>query len=88
MNRATKRGWIGQSAWAMVVIVAIALILILSIAITLDTGHSFDRTTLALPVLFVFLFLPTAIGDWLDIEDFVAAPKPRFSPSLSRGPPA
>jgi hypothetical protein len=88
VNRVTKRSWIGRSAWAMAVIVAIALILILSIAITLGSGHSFDQTTLALPVLFVFLFLPTAIGDWLDIEDFVAAPKPRFSPSLSRGPPA
>jgi hypothetical protein len=88
MNMATKRCWIGRSAWAMVVIVAIALILTLSIATTLSTGHSFDQTTLALPVLFVFLFLPTVLGDWLDIEDFVAAPSPRFSPSLSRGPPA
>jgi hypothetical protein len=88
MNRATKRGWVERPAWAMVALVAIALILLLSIAITLGTGHSFDQTTLALPVLFVFLFLPTVISDWLDIEDFVAAPKPRFSPSLSRGPPA
>ena len=88
MNRATKRCWIGRSAWAMVVIVAIALILILSIATTLGTGHSFDQTTLALPVLFVFLFLPTVIGDWLDIENSIFISKPRFSPSLSRGPPA
>ncbi len=72
----------------MVVIVAIAAILILSVASTLGTAHGFTQTVLALPVLFVFLFLPTTIGDWLDIEDFAVAPKPRFSPSLSRGPPA
>ena len=78
----------GRFAWAMVAIVAIVLILILSTATSLGAAHGFDQTTLALPVLFVFLFLPTAIGDWLDIEDFVAAPRPRFSPSLSRGPPA
>jgi len=35
----------------------------------------------------LFLFLPAAIGDWLDVEDLAVAPKPRFSPSLSRGPP-
>ncbi len=71
----------------MVALIAIALILTLSLASTLG-AHSFAQTVLALPVLFVFLFLPTGIGDWLDIEDFAVAPKPRFSPSLSRGPPA
>jgi hypothetical protein len=71
----------------MVAIVAVAVTLILSVASTLGV-HGFAQTVLALPVLFVFLFLPAAIGDWLDIEDFAVASKPRFSPSLSRGPPA
>jgi hypothetical protein len=71
----------------MVAVVAIALVLILSVASTLGV-HSFAQTVLALPVFFLFLFLPAAIGDWLDIEDFAVAPKQRFSPSLSRGPPA
>lgn len=88
MNSGTKRCWIGRFAWAMVALIAIALILTLSVASTLGAAHSFAQTVLALPVLFVFLFLPTAIGDWLDIEDFAVAPKPRFSPSLYRGPPA
>jgi hypothetical protein len=86
MSRATKQCWIGRFAWAMVAVVAIALVLILSVASSLGV-HSFAQTVLALPVLFVFLFLPTAICDWLDIEDLAVAPKPRFSPSLSRGPP-
>jgi hypothetical protein len=72
----------------MVVVVAIALILILSIATTLGAAHSFDQTTLALPIFFLFLFLPTSVGDWLDIEDSIFTSKPRFSASLSRGPPA
>ena len=71
----------------MVAVVAIALLLTLSVASTLGV-HSFAQTVLALPVFFLFLLLPTAIGDWLDIEDFAVGPKPRFSPSLSRGPPA
>jgi hypothetical protein len=70
----------------MVAVVAIALVLILSVASTLGV-HSFAQTVLALPVFFLFLFLPAAIGDWLDIEDFAVAPEQRFSPSLSRGPP-
>jgi hypothetical protein len=70
----------------MVAIVAIALVLIFSVASTLGV-HSFAQTVLALPVFFLFLFLPAAIGDWLDIEDSLFASKPRFSPSLSRGPP-
>ena len=86
MSRATKQCWIGRFAWAMVAVVAIALVLILSVASTLGV-HSLAQTVLALPVFFLFLFLPAAIGDWLDIEDFAVAPKPRFSPSLSRGPP-
>ena len=86
MSRATKQCWIGRFAWAMVVIVAIALVLILSVASTLGV-HSFAQTVLALPVFFLFLFLPAEIGDWLDIEDFAVAPEQRFSPSLSRGPP-
>jgi len=87
MSRATKQCWIGRFAWAMVAVVAIALVLILSVASTLGV-HSFAQTVLALPVFFLFLFLPAAIGDWLDVEDLAVAPKPRFSPSLSRGPPA
>jgi len=86
MSRATKQCWIGRFAWAMVAVVAIALVLMLSVASTLGV-HSFAQTVLALPVFFLYLFLPAAIGDWLDIEDFAVAPKPRFSPSLSRGPP-
>jgi hypothetical protein len=72
----------------MVVIVAIALILTLSIATTLSAAHGLDQTTLALPIFFLFLFLPISVGDWLDIEDSIFISKPRFSPSLSRGPPA
>lgn len=87
MTRATKQCWIGRSAWAMVVIVAIALILMLSIATTLGATHSFDQTTLALPIFFLFLFLPTSVGDWLDVEDSIFIATPRFSASLSRGPP-
>lgn len=87
MSRAKKQCWMGRFAWVMVPIVAIALVLTLSVASTLG-AHGFTQTVLALPVLFVFLFLPTAIGDRLDIEDLVFAPEPRFSPSLSRGPPA
>jgi len=86
MSRATKQCWIGRFAWAMVAVVAIALVLILSVASTLGV-HSFAQTVLALPVFFLFLFLPAAIGDWLDIEDFAVAPEQRFSHSLSRGPP-
>jgi hypothetical protein len=70
----------------MVAVVAIALVLILSVASTLGV-HSFAQTVLALPVFFLFLFLPAEIGDWLDIEDFAVAAEQRFSPSLSRGPP-
>ena len=87
MSRATRQCGIGRFLWAMVAIVAVVVILILSVASTLGV-HGFAQTVLALPVLFVFLFLPAAIGDWLDIEDFAVAPKPRLSPSLSRGPPA
>jgi len=72
----------------MVLILAVALILALSIATTLGAAHGFDQTTLALPIFFLFLFLPTSVGDWLDIEDSIFISKPRFSPSLSRGPPA
>jgi hypothetical protein len=86
MNRATKQCWIGRFAWAVVAVVAIALVLILSVASTLSV-HSFAQTVLALPVFFLFLFLPAAIGDWLDIEDSFFTPEPRFSSSLSRGPP-
>ena len=81
MSRVTK-----QFTWMMVAVVAIALLLTLSVASTLGV-HSFAQTVLALPVFFLFLFLPTAIGDWLDIEESVFAPDPQFSPSLSRGPP-
>jgi hypothetical protein len=88
MTRATKQRWVGRFAWAMVAIVAIVLILILSTAATLGAAHSFDQTTLALPIFFLFLILPTSVGDWLDIEDSIFTSKPRFAPSLSRGPPA
>jgi hypothetical protein len=86
MSRAAKQCWIGRFAWAMVAVVAIALILVLSVASTLGV-HSFAQTVLALPVFFLLLFLPAAVGDWLDIEDSVFPPGHRFSPSLSRGPP-
>jgi hypothetical protein len=70
----------------MVAVVAIALVLVLSVASTMGV-HSFAQTVLALPVFFLFLFLPAVIGDWLDVEDLAVAPEQRFSPSLSRGPP-
>ena len=88
MTRAANQSWIERFAWAMVVILAVALILTLSIATTLGAAHGFDQTTLALPIFFLFLFLPASVGDWLDIEDSIFRSKPRFSPSLSRGPPA
>jgi hypothetical protein len=88
MTTATKQCWIGRFAWAMVAIVAIVLVLILSTATTLGAAHSFDQTTLALPIFFLFLFLPTSAADWLEIEDSTFTSKPRYSPSLSRGPPA
>jgi hypothetical protein len=88
MSKATKQCWIGRFAWAMVVILAVALVLVLSIATTLGVAHGLDHTTLALPIFFLFLFLPTSVGDWLDVEDCIFTSKPRFSPSLSRGPPA
>ena len=88
MIRARRPSWIGRLAWAMVVIVAITLVLTLSIATTLGAAHGFGQATLALPIFFLFLVLPALLGDWLDIEDSVVTTKPRFSPSLSRGPPA
>ena len=87
MSRATRQGSIGRFVWAMLAIAAVVVILMLSVGSTLGV-HGFAQTVLALPVLFLFLFLPAAIGDWLDLEDFAVAPKPRFSPSLSRRPPA
>jgi hypothetical protein len=71
----------------MVVILAVALILILSIATTIGAAHGLDQATLALPIFFLFLLLPTPAGDWLDVEDSTFTSTPRFSPSLSRGPP-
>jgi hypothetical protein len=70
------------------VISMIALLLVLSIAISSGVGHGFDQITLALPIFFVFLFLATAIGDWLQVVDFSIEAKPRLSSSLSRAPPA
>ena len=87
MDRETQRCWIGRFAWVMVAVVAIALLLTFSVASTLGV-HGFAQNVLALPVFFLFLFLPTAIGDRLDIEDWVFAHETRLSPSLSRGPPA
>jgi hypothetical protein len=66
----------------------IALVVALSIAITSGAGHSFDQIALALPIFFVLLFLATSIGDWLPAEDSAFEPKPRFSTSLTRAPPA
>jgi hypothetical protein len=66
----------------------IALVLVLSIAITSGAGHSFDQIALSLPIFFVFLFLATPVGDWLQVEDFFTEPKPRVSTSLTRAPPA
>jgi hypothetical protein len=56
----------------MVAIVAVVLILVLSTAATLGAAHSFDQTTLALPIFFLFLFLPVPVGDWPDVEDAVS----------------
>jgi hypothetical protein len=72
----------------MVALFAIALVLILSIAITVSAGHDFDHVTLALPLLFVLLFLAIWVSDRLGIEDFFIAPKPLVSIALTRGPPA
>ena len=70
----------------MVVVVDIALILTLSIATTLGATHSFDQAALALPIFFLFLFLPTLVGDWLDIEDLIFTSKPRFPPPFPADP--
>lgn len=93
MNRAAQLCRVNRLAWAMVVLAVIALVLILSTAITLSAGlgsagHGFDQITLALPVFFVFWYLATLPGDWLDVEEFSFEPKPRLSTALTRGPPA
>ncbi len=65
----------------------IALVLALSIAITSGVGH-FDQIALALPIFFVLLFLAVSIGDWLQAEDPALEPRPCFSTSPARAPPA
>jgi hypothetical protein len=88
MRRAEQQFLPVRSIWALAVLSLIALLLVLSIAITSGAGHGFDQIALALPIFFVFLFLATSIGDWLQVEDFSAQPKPRLSTSLTRAPPA
>jgi hypothetical protein len=88
MRRARQHFVPGRSIWALAALSLIALLLVLSIAIASGAGPGFDQISLALPIFFVFLFLATSIGDWLQVEDFFPEPKPRFSTSLTRGPPA
>jgi hypothetical protein len=66
----------------------IVLVLALSTAITSGTGHGFDQIALALPIFFVLLFLAVSVGDWVQTEDLSFQPKPRFSSSPTRAPPA
>jgi hypothetical protein len=88
MRRAKQQFVPGRSLWALAVLSLIALLLVLSIAIASGAGPGFDQISLALPIFFVFLFLATSIGDWLQVEDFFTEPKPRLSTSLTRAPPA
>jgi choline-glycine betaine transporter len=88
MRRAEQQSPLVRSIWALAVLSLIALLLVLSLAITTGAGHSFDQIALALPIFFVFLILATSIGDWLQVEDFFAEPKPRLSTALTRAPPA
>jgi hypothetical protein len=88
MRRAKQQFLPVRSTWAFAVLSLIALLLVLSVAIASGAGHGFDQISLALPIFFVFLFLATSIGDWLQVEDFFTEPKPRFSTSLTRAPPA
>ncbi len=88
MRRAKQQFLPVRSIWAFAVLSLIALLLVLSIAIASGAGHGFDQISLALPIFFVFLFLATSIGDWLQVEDLFTEPKPRFSTSLTRAPPA
>jgi hypothetical protein len=88
MFRANQKSSPVRSKWAFVSISMIVLVLALSLAIATGAGHSFDQIALALPIFFVLLFLPTSIGDWLQVEDFITESRPRLSTSLSRAPPA
>jgi hypothetical protein len=88
MRRVKQQFWPVRSIWALAALSLIVLLLVLSIAIASGAGHGFDQISLALPIFFVFLFLATSIGDWLQVEDFFTEPKPRFSTSLTRAPPA
>jgi choline-glycine betaine transporter len=88
MRRAKQKSSLVRSIWTLAVISLIALVLALSLAITSGAGHDFGQIALALPIFFVLLFLATSIGDWLQVEDFFAEPKPRLSTSHTRAPPA
>ena len=88
MRRAKQQFLPVRSIGTFAALSLIALLLVLSIAIAAGAGHGFDQISLALPIFFVFLFLATSIGDWLQVEDFFAEPKPRFSTSFPRAPPA
>ena len=88
MGRVKQQIVPGRSIWALAVLSLIALLLVLSLTIASGAGHGFDQISLALPIFFVFLFLATSIGDWLQVEDFFTEPKPRLSTSLTRAPPA
>jgi len=88
MRRAKQPSPLVRFISTLMVAFVIVLVLALSITITSGVGHSFDQITLALPIFFVLLFLAASIGDWLQAEDSALEPKPRFSPSLTRAPPA
>ena len=88
MRRAKQQCLTVRSLWAFTVLSLIALLLVLSVATASAAGHGFNQISLALPIFFVFLFLATSIGDWLQVEDLFTEPKSRFSTSLTRAPPA
>jgi len=72
----------------LLVIGAISFVLVLSTAISLSAGHGIDQIALALPVLLVFWFLDTQLGDSLENEEFFFAPAIHLSSAFTRGPPA
>jgi Kef-type K+ transport system membrane component KefB len=86
MNMAKQQRRMGRLIRAMVVLSAIALVFMFSIAIALNPVHG--QFILALPIFFVLSFLIEFISAWLLVDEFFFQPNPRFSPSLTRGPPA
>jgi hypothetical protein len=88
MRGANQQRLLGRSVLTIVVIGTIAFLLLLSVAIASGAGHSFDQIALALPTLFVILFLAPSIGGWLELEDFFIEPEPGLSTVCPRAPPA